>query len=87
MIETLSAQRRHVEPDGGSLYGLALIGGDLWVAHEHGITVLGLEADGATLGHLWLDGPVRYVFPTLDGRGVTWVGEGGFGVARFVERH
>ncbi len=74
----------HAEPAAVRILALAVVGGDLWMGHERGITVVGF--DGTEKGRLWLNAPVRYVFPWLDGRGAAWAGEGGFGAAGLSER-
>ena len=76
----LPGGERYTEPGSPTVRCLAAIEGELWVGHDFGITVLGL--DGTLLGRLRLDGPVRFVFP-LSAGGAAWVDErGGFGTAR-----
>jgi hypothetical protein len=78
----------YVEPDGASLHCLAAVDGRFWVGHDRGITVLrgGKRDPTAVIGRLRIDGPVRFIFPLLEGGGAAWVSEfGGLGVARFGE--
>ena len=75
------------EPGDTQLHCLAAVDGDIWVGHDHGITVFRPDRSGAPAirGRLRLEGPVRYIFPRLAGGAAVYVSEyGGFGVAEFV---
>ena len=76
----LPGGEQYTEPGSPTVTCLTAVEGELWVGHDAGITVLGM--DGMVLGRLRLDGPVRFIFP-LSGGGAAWVSEGGgFGSAR-----
>lgn len=82
---TINGVERDYVPEGTPmLFCLAAADDAIWLGHEHGIDVFGLDFTGsvARLGTLRIDGPVRYIFPKWD-NGVAYVAElGGFGVAR-----
>ncbi|HMN95524.1 MAG TPA: hypothetical protein PKC43_04800 [Phycisphaerales bacterium] len=82
---TIGGTDRTYVPEGSPiLYCLASADDAIWLGHEFGIDVFGLDAQGsvAKLGSLLIDGPVRYIFPKWDD-GIAYVAElGGFGVAR-----
>ncbi len=76
----LPGGEHYTEPGAPTVKCLTAVEGELWIGHESGITVLGM--DGTLLGRLRLDGPVRFIFP-LSGGGAAWVSDrGGFGTAR-----
>ncbi len=70
------------EPGSPMIRCLVAVEGNLWVGHDHGITVM--TVDGEVLGRLRLDGPILDIF-AVSGGGAVWVSErGGFGTARLV---
>lgn len=88
MIATSEGRSGYGESDGSGLSCIAAVDGRFWIGHDRGITVLqgGARDPAAVLGRLRLDGPVRFIFPLLEGGGAAWVSEfGGLGVARFGE--
>jgi hypothetical protein len=72
----------------GAVYGVESFDGKLWIWHEDGIDVLGIEGGLLRpLGAFRVEGPVRYLFPQRVGGAVAYVSEfGGFGVLDFIER-
>ncbi len=79
---TLSGGGVYREPGSPMIRCLVAVEGNLWVGHDHGITVM--TVDGEVLGRLRLDGPILNIF-AVSGGGAVWVSErGGFGTARLV---
>ena len=72
----------------GEIYGVESFDGKLWIWHQDGIDVLGLEGGQLRqLGAFRVEGPVRFLFPQRVGGAVAYVSEfGGFGVLDFVDR-
>lgn len=65
---------------------IAAVNGNIWIGHDRGITVLDGESSNAIFikAQLRLEGPVKYIFPKLNGREVIYVsGFGGFGTVEY----
>lgn len=76
-------------PAGGTIQGVESIDNRIWVLHDAGVQVFGLDRSGSIDpdGAFFTDGPVRFLFPQRLGGAATFVAEwGGFGVLDFVER-
>jgi hypothetical protein len=83
IISTAARDVRFSDEDSNRFTCLAVISGDLWIGHERGITALRVNDDGepAVLDRLRLDGPVSFLFPTIDARRVMYVTRHGqFGI-------
>ena len=75
----------HREPGSPLIHCVVPVDGDVWIGHDHGITVLRLDPRYHVGGRLRLEGPVRYLVPLLDGGGAAFASESdGFGVVRPV---
>jgi hypothetical protein len=74
---------------GGSIHSVESIDNRIWVLHDDGVQVFGLDRDGSIDpdGAFFIDGPVRFLFPQRLGGAAAFVAErGGFGVLDFIER-
>jgi hypothetical protein len=83
-----TGERRTYREAGGTVHCVSAVDGRIWIGHEQGITVLDntLQDSGPVRARLRLDGPVRFIFPLLNGGGATYIAErGGIGVVRFRE--
>ncbi len=78
-------KQTYEDPKEAKFYCLTAVDGDIWVGHDRGITVLGINKSNTayTKAQLRLEGPVRYIFPRINGE-VTYVSEyGGFGTVGY----
>lgn len=75
-------EQTYKDPDQAKFYCLTAVDGDIWIGHDRGITVLETKTSPTVFAkaQLRLEGPVRYIFPRLNGSEVTYVSQfGGFG--------
>jgi hypothetical protein len=72
----------------GSIQGVESFDGKLWIWHDDGIDVLGVDGGlFRPLGAFRIEGPVKYLFPQRVGGAAAYVSEfGGFGLVDFVDR-
>lgn len=74
------------DPNQAKFYCLTAVDGDIWIGHDRGITVLEINATPTAFAkaQIRLEGPVRYIFPRLNGGEVTYVSEfGGLGTIEY----
>lgn len=76
----------YAPPTGEAMHCIASVDGDIWIGHDHGITVLSGDATVPQVkAELRLPGPIITLYQLRVGGGATYVSElGGFGVARWI---
>ena len=75
-------EQTYKDPSKAKFYCLTAVDGDIWIGHDRGITVLETKTSPTVFAkaQIRLEGPVRYIFPRLNGGEVTYVSQfGGFG--------
>ncbi len=72
----------------GEIAGVESLDGKLWIWHQDGVDVLGVEGGALRqLGAFRIEGPVKYLFPQRVGGAAAYVSEfGGFGLLDFIDR-
>lgn len=72
----------------GEIYGVESLDAKLWIWHQDGVDVLGVEGGLLRpLGAFRVEGPVKYLFPQRVGGAAAFVSEfGGLGLLDFIER-
>jgi len=88
VLSTPDGPFTYADPAQAPFHCIVAVDGRFWLGHDAGITVLGAKdpAPAQAIAHLRLDGPVRFLFPLLEGGGAAYVSElAGIGVARLSE--
>lgn len=71
------------EPDRSTIHCVQAVGGEIWIGHDRGITVLSMDQDrlDPVVARQRLPGPVLHLAPLLSGNGAGYASSyGGFGV-------